>query len=78
MKPITRICPPSRYDRAPHGTLCYVNGENKIDGYIQMSNDDEHPQWMPIGEFLWAVFREDLQNTEFIDECLHHYYEMRS
>lgn len=78
MKPIIRICPPSRYDKAPLGAICYVKGENKLDGYIQLNDDESRPQWMPVGEFLWAVFKDSLDDKDFIEECLAHYYESKA
>ena len=69
------MCPPSRFDPAPYGVICYVHGEDRVEGYIQLSDDESQPQWMPIGDFLWSVFASELENDEFIDECLKKYYE---
>mgnify|MGYP001571948054 CR=1 FL=1 len=78
MKPIIRICPPSRYDKAPYGSICYVNGEDKIEGYIQIGRSEDHPDWILIGDFLWGVFADQVEDDEFIEDCLNQYYDSLS
>jgi hypothetical protein len=75
MRPLMRICPPSRYDPAPYKTICYVEGEDGVDGYIQVSKDHETPHWVPMGDFLYKVFRDKLSDDKFIDTCFGRYYE---
>lgn len=44
---------PSKYDYSPFGTICKciktLNDEFEI--YVQMSNDEESPQWERLGIF---------------------------
>ena len=62
---------PGRFDNAPWSTLCKVMGEGDIyELYIQISRDDEHPDWVKLGALLDKTFTELLEDKEFIHCCL--------
>jgi hypothetical protein len=67
---------PTRYDKAPYGTICHVHGDDDviIKQFIQLSTENTTAQWEPLGDFLLKVFHEQLSNTTFIQECLKKYH----
>lgn len=70
LKYIVRHTMPTRFDEAPFGTLCQVNGdENQSDIYVQLSTSNE-PQWESLGFLLECAFRDKLNDMDFIEELL--------
>jgi hypothetical protein len=66
-----RYFPPSRVDKAPYGTILYVDSEK--DGliiYIQLSEDPEEPNWVKGRNLLEIVFQELVINRDFIETCI--------
>jgi isopentenyldiphosphate isomerase len=69
---IIRYTAPTRYDKAPYGTICKViiEGE-KHKLYIQVSPDDvENSEWVRWGDFLEVVFKRDIFEKAFVKDCL--------
>ena len=65
------IVPPNKLIQAPYGTLCRVDGDDRVHMYIQVGR--VYPQWVPIGDFLASVFHDQLYEQEFIISCLEKY-----
>lgn len=75
MEPLVRYTPPTRYDMAPFGTICTVKGETELGDqmYIQVHKEDSNANWIPMGIFLEAVFKNKLIDPQFIIDCLERY-----
>jgi len=73
---MNRIFPPTRYDKAPYRQIDCVKDEDGAgeECYIQLSDDEENPQWEIIGEFLHKVFKHKLSDEQFIDDCIKRYH----
>lgn len=71
MEPLERFTVPTRYDLAPHGTLCMVKSEGGTpEYYLQKSTDPEVADWERVGIFLERLFEDSIKNPAFINECL--------
>lgn len=66
-----RFSKPTRYDKAPYGSVCKYEKEY----FIQVSQDPEISNWLTMGDFLLNVFRNSILNEEFILDCLDDYKE---
>lgn len=67
----TRYFPPSRVDKAPYGTVLYVDSEK--DGliiYVQLNEDQENPDWVKGRNLLEKVFKDLECDTTFIEICV--------
>ncbi len=73
-KLLMRMCPPSKYDPAPHKTICRVDGEEGKSFYIQVGMDDQTPEWIAMGDFLVNVF-EDKFHLDYMVELWIEEYE---
>lgn len=61
---IVRYGPPGKLDISPAGTFCKVSiPGNKVEIYRQISNDEDSPNWIFLGEYPSAVTDVDLQNA---------------
>ncbi len=61
---ITRYGAPSKLDMAPIGTFCKVSiPGNKVEIYRQISNDEDCPNWIFIGEYPDSVTDADLHTA---------------
>lgn len=59
---IERYGPPSKMDTAPYKTLCKVpKSQDIVEIYIQISHDEEKPNWIPYAEFAQPVSDEHIQ-----------------
>ena len=58
---IIRFGEPSKLDHAPYGTECKVTRSKEFDIYIQMSQNEENPNWMFIGNFQNEFPEEELK-----------------
>lgn len=67
-----RHCPPTRFDIEPYGTICKVNGEDGVEYYVQVSND-EHMNWLILNKLLINALEHMYTNEEFIEELLELY-----
>jgi hypothetical protein len=67
-----RYTTPTKYDKAPYGTICKVVGDSeKYDLYIQVYGDNvEECHWIKLGDYLETAFKEGILNQEFIDDLL--------
>ena len=70
MEKIIKIVPPNRLITAPYGTIHTIEVEGGTGQYIQISNDEEKPEWKTMGDFLMIAFTEQLEKKLFIDQCL--------
>lgn len=68
---IIRYTPPTRYDVAEYGARCQVMESDKpIDLYIQISKDEQSPNWKRMGDFLEMVYSQEIHEEKFIQDCL--------
>ena len=72
-----RFTNPTRFVHAPFGTICKVQGtsENDFQHFIQLNKDEEFPSWHTFGEFLDIIFREHINDSEFVNLCLKRFQE---
>jgi len=69
---VIRYTAPTKYDKAPYGTICLVMGEHEIcvETHIQVSQSDIDPEWKPMSYLLEKAFHDFIHDKEFIKECL--------
>lgn len=61
---IVRYGPPSKMDMAPHHSLCKVNTKHDtVEIYLQISHDEDSPNWVPYAEFAQPVSDEHIHQT---------------
>ena len=67
-----RTTMPTKGDRAPFGFIVQVLDPttHSNDIYIQLSQNENLPDWKPISYLLECVFKEFLNKKEFIEQCL--------
>ena len=72
MPSIIRYNKPSRLDNAPFGTMyeVIVEHEQPAEFFIQVSRDDQAPNWLSRGAFLELAFSKELREDKFIENCL--------
>lgn len=61
---------PSKFEKAPSGSVWKVIGETKTELFIQSSLDSDHPKWQLMGDFLMDTFKEHLEDEGFIAMCI--------
>jgi len=61
MERIIRFGEPSKLDHAPYGTECKVTRYKEFDIYIQISQNEDSPNWIFIGTFSNEFPEESLQ-----------------
>ncbi len=62
---------PTKFDIYPYATIWSVIGdESIIDRYIQLSEQEDCPNWENLGSFLEKCLLVHLDNQEFISMCL--------
>lgn len=60
---IVRFGPPSKMDYAPYHSICKVaNSGDTVEFFLQISHDDENPNWISIGEFPNTVSDEHVHS----------------
>lgn len=63
---MVRYAAPSKLDMAPYHALCKVHTKHDtVEIYLQISHDEEDPNWIPYGEFAHPVSDEHIQSTIF-------------
>lgn len=73
---VTRYQVPSNQEPAPYATFCKVinnystNGKETETIYVQTSQDEDHPFWVSIGDFLTESFGDLIFDKLFIYTCL--------
>jgi hypothetical protein len=61
---------PGKYNLEPYKTVWKVEGTDNPDlKYIQISKDEQSPNWVTIGDFLQLVFKPEIEKEEFLEEC---------
>lgn len=63
---IERYGSPNILDQSPYGTVCKVSNHNKdtYDIYVQVSADEESPEWEHLGYFT------NVHTQEFINDII--------
>ena len=61
MEIVTKYTAPTKYEKAPHGTIYKtITGDNKFEYYIQISIDPEHNEWERLGNLLERMFEKNI------------------
>jgi hypothetical protein len=60
---LTRHSQPSELDQHPYGTACKVNIQETYDIYLQVSEDEDNPNWELLGNYN-LTHEQDLLFTE--------------
>jgi hypothetical protein len=69
--PLVRYNIPTRYDMAPVGTVYKVQGDSVgYDLYIQLSEAEDHANWVRMGIFLEKIMSPLLEDKSFMDHLL--------
>lgn len=66
---------PNKFTHEPYGTIHTIKFGDSRERYIQVSKDEDNPNWIPLGTFLEKAFEHQLGDRSFIDETLHLYNE---
>ena len=70
----TRFSPPGKYDKAPHKTIYRLSKDDSHwEYFIQLSENEDEPHWLPMGYFLEHAFEGFLKDDAFIKECMRLY-----
>jgi hypothetical protein len=69
IKIIERHARPTNYHFEPQGTIYKVLNQ-PIEHYIQVSDDIDKAQWVPISSLLEELFKDLYTNTGFLQELL--------
>lgn len=69
IKIVERHARPTNYHFEPQGTIYKVLNQ-PIEYYIQVSNDIDKAQWVPISYLLEELFIDLYSNTGFLQELL--------
>ena len=70
-----RYTAPTKYDKAPHTSICPVSSDSGVSYYVQMSQD-EHSDWIKIGDLFHIVFLEGAKSLSpqkmslFVEACV--------
>lgn len=65
----SRYTVPTKFEPGAHGTIVKVLKESgDIEHYIQVGTDDTN--WVTMGDFFVAVFGKQIDNDEFMANCL--------
>lgn len=72
-KLITRYKVPTKFDFAEYGAACRVQDGDSVSYFIQLSADEEKPNWVPLGNFLEKAFSSYITHGRFLHECLRLY-----
>lgn len=71
MESLVRYSVPTKFDKAPRGTISKVIGDNDTQKfYIQIDDSTEYGNWITIDELLGRAFHDLVQDSDFIDACL--------
>ena len=58
---IVRYGPPCKLDSAPYHTICKVsNNSDTVEIFLQISHDEDNPNWIPFAEFAQPVSDEHI------------------
>lgn len=61
---IVRYGPPSKMDTASYHSICKVpKNQDTVEIYLQISHDEENPNWIPYAEFAQPVSDEHIHTT---------------
>lgn len=67
---LVRYCAPTKLDQAEFGQIwAHLSDDGPI-YYIQTNRDENSPHWLRMGYFFEQVFKEHIQQEEFIASCL--------
>ena len=64
---------PTKWDKAPYATIWRIEEKHADVIFIQMSEDGENPQWVPMAEIMVKAFDRFYHDTNFINECIELY-----
>ncbi len=64
---------PTKYDTAPYKTICALHLND--DGsdrrlFIQIAEDENNPNWIPVEELVVQAFKPLFDNPCFLEDCL--------
>jgi len=66
-----RYSKPTRFDKGEFGDICKViSSEKKIYYCVQIEEEPEKYNWVPLGEFFELAFEKFIHNKEFFNKCL--------
>lgn len=70
---LVRYSAPTKYDSAEYGQIWRQQLDNRYEQYIQVSKDEEKPEWIKMGVFLEKALCHKFYDETFIKECLKQY-----
>jgi len=80
---ITRYNAPSKFVKAPYASIVKVINDTSgevatYDLFIQVSPDEENPEWLTMGDFLTKVLEFKLHDSHYINELLGLFNEIKN
>ena len=65
---------PTKLDKHPYGTIwSNISEENMVVRYIQLSEDQDAPNWQILGQFLEICLLDKMEDPIFVAMCLDRY-----
>jgi len=61
---------PSKFEKAPPGTVWKIIGESGTELFVQSSLDQDHPVWILMGDFLVEIFKDHVEDDGFMAMCI--------
>lgn len=74
---VTKYAKLTDKDKAPLGTVANVILDDEV-LYIQVSPDEEEPEWISVDTFLGEVFGNLMEHKKFVDESLRIYHNKKN
>jgi hypothetical protein len=73
---LVKYSAPTKWDPAPYTTIWRIKNDADADLiFMQMSEDWENPNWIPMADIMVKAFNRFYTDATFIDECIALYKE---
>jgi hypothetical protein len=69
---LVKYSSPTKWDKAPYTTIWRIEGDADVI-LIQMSEDPENPNWVPMADIMVKAFDRFYHDTNFLNECIELY-----
>jgi len=70
---LVKYSTPTKWDKAPYATIWRVKNDDSDLIFIQMSEDSDNPNWVPIADIMIKSFERFYHDSNFINECIELY-----
>jgi hypothetical protein len=67
---MTKHTSPTKWDKAPYTTIWRIEDPSSPMIFIQMSDDIENPNWVPMADIMVKAFDRFYSDESFIEDCI--------